>query len=144
METGSEIKREKFTVKCKSKSECIVEDKRASIEKPSIFLSLFKWIFTICMFFIILLCLILSKLCFISIGQQLGNGTFRSGLFVNFQVKGNEENYNSDVAFTMVLFLMLIPHGISFMRSFAKSAFSTFEPWPSRKSIVWVSFSLLV
>ena len=117
-----------------------MEKKKGEVgDRTSVCLSLFKWVVTIIMFSATLTSLVASKLSLISIGHHLKNGTLRSELHGG---GGGEGDFDADVAFTMIVLFMLIPHVVSFLRTFSSSAFSREELWPSRKSIVWVCYIL--
>lgn len=125
---------ERFTVRRPGKIE-VIEEKQKDKKQTSVGLALVKWISTILMFLLTLSCLVASKITVISIAQTL-----------NSSDKGEKRDtsLNPDVAYVMIILIMLIPNFISFLRTFASSAFSITDMWPSKKSFFFVSVLLLI
>lgn len=48
-------------------------------------------------------------------------------------------DFEADVVYTMIMLVMMIPHLISFVRAFCRSAFSKIQLWPGRMSLLMVS-----
>ena len=121
---------ESFSVRSSPKTELLNGKKKAS---TSLCLSVFKWIMTTLIFFTTLLCLILSKLTIISLSHKLNfsNTTDRNSII-------GTKMEESDVAFTLIVLSMMIPHVISFTRTFYASAFSSNQPWPGGKALLVV------
>jgi len=129
---------EKFTVKRSPKIEIIEneEKKKTFGKETSVSLAIMKWIATIIMFLLTLGSLVASKVTVISIGQNMRPANFSAE---DTKCQGN--NCTADIAFTMMVYILLIPNIISFCRTFFNSAFSSSEFWPSLKSVLFVSKS---
>ena len=132
---------EEFTVESKPKVEII---KGKTKQNTSICLSMFKWVVTFLIFCTILVSLVVSKLSLISLGQRLNHPNISTNsTLTSSSLDGAVTSYDADVAYTMIILFMMIPHLISFIRAFCKSAFSSIELWPGRTSLVLVSSLIL-
>ena len=135
-ESKMEKSPERFTVKSTAKIEKIQKQEKevATGKETSVWLAIMKWFATIVMFLMTTFFLVASKVTVISIGQIMrpvktsANSTSCEG-----------GNCRSDIAFTMMIYIMVIPNLISFARTFFSSAFSSSEFWPSCSSVMWVS-----
>ena len=126
----------------------------------------FKWMVTILLFFSVLTSLVVSKLSLLSIALKLKPPSIanssgmapddhkisptspepttvrQSGTIMGDDSQADSMTgvkYEADVAYTMLVLFMLIPHFISFFRSFIRSACSSTQLWPAKKSIIAVS-----
>ena len=135
-ESMTEKPPERFTVKTISKIEQIeIDEKDVSTGKEtSVVLAIMKWFATIFMFILTMFTLVASKVTVISIGQNMRPVNINGN---NTECKGEE--CRSDIAFTMMICILVIPNVITFARTFFNSAFSSSEFWPSCKSVVFVS-----
>ena len=132
-------KKNQFSVNAKPKAEQIEEEKRKKV-KTTVSLSIIKWIFTVFLFFGTLVCLIGSKLSLVSLSQRLNKAKFSSKQQDHPQQSCKDDNCTSETAFVMVILIMMIPHGITFIKVFFNSAFSNEEVWPKCSAVLWVIF----
>ena len=113
----------KFTVQSEPKIN-IIESQSKKKEKSWAFVVVVKWVSTLFMFSATLFCLVASKLSLVSVSQRL-----------------NDDNATDNpVAFVMLILIMMIPQFLAFLRSLARSAFSSKEYWPSKTAVFWVCF----
>lgn len=127
-EMDEEIPKEKFTVKKLAKVD-VIEDTQKEKKETTVALALVKWISTIIIFAAVLTCLVGSKLTLISISQNLNSSDHEI----------TDTSDLPDIAFVMIILIMVIPNVISFIRMLIISAFSSVDMWPSKKSFFFVS-----
>ena len=111
-----------YTVKQTAK----INRERFRDPRPSIWLSVAKWLIAVILFLSVLACVVASKVCLVSIGQIYTN---------------NESNKNSgerETLFVMLVLVLWIPEAFAFFRSCWGSLLRSSHPWPSRKAIVVV------
>lgn len=132
-ESQSEKPEERFTVKRTSRIEIIEskEKEKQTGKQTSVGLAIIKWIATIVIFLLTVISLVSSKVTLISIGQFM-----RPANFTGKTVKCNGKECTSDIAFAMIVWILLIPNMFSFFRTFGSSAFSNSALWPSKKSML--------
>lgn len=121
----------KLTVQCKAK----LDVEKVRDRRPSIWLSVFKWLFAILLSFSVLSCVVASKISLISIG--IFYNTTRNTC-ANVVPVG----YEHETTFIMMVLVLMVPQFVSFVRSFRAGLFSEFHPWPSKSGIIWVSLRL--
>ena len=127
---------ERFTVKGTAKIEKIQKKEKevATGKETSVWLAIMKWIATIIMFLLTTFFLVASKVTVISIGQNMRPVEFNSN---STTCEGG--NCRSDIAFTMMVYILIVPNLISFGRTLFSSAFSSSEFRPSCRSVMLVS-----
>lgn len=133
---GAEIMNQ-FTVNAKPKSELIEVEKKKK-GRTSIGLTIIKWIFTFLLFFGILFCLIGSKISILLLSKRLNKASFSTS-----PRTCKDKNCTSETAFVMLIFIMMIPHGVTFLRVLINSAISSEELKPKKTAILWGIFSAI-
>ena len=138
-ESMTEKAPEKFTVKRTPKIDKISkkEKEAATGKETSVGLAVIKWFATIFMFCLTLFSLVSSKVTLISIGQNMKPVNVSAE-----DIKSEGETHRSDIAFTMMVLILIIPNSISFVRALF-SIFSSSEIWPSCKSVIYVSTKII-
>lgn len=100
--------------------------------RPSVWLSVFKWVFAILLSLSMLACVVTSKISLISIGVFYNNGTSSCS-------STSTVDFSKETTFIMMVLVLMIPQFMSFIRACWASLFSAVHPWPSNKAILCVS-----
>lgn len=103
--------------------------------RPSLWLSVFKWIFAGILSVMVLSCVVASKISLISIG--IFYNTTR-----NPCADVSKVSYAQETTFIMMVLVLMIPQFVSFVRS-CGGLFSEYHPWPTNSAIIWVSYLLI-
>ena len=91
--------------------------------RPSVWLSVAKWLVAIFLFLVVLFCVTASKISLLSVASPF---------------KGE----NKETVFIMMVVILMVPQFFSFIRSTWGSLFRSSHLWPSNKALIWVGDKL--
>jgi len=98
------------------------------------FLLIVKWFVAVFLFFLMLCCLVASKICLLVLGQHFKNlQTERSSN------DGTSTETKKKALFLMLILALMIPEGASFIYASWTSLRRRSRPWPTKKGFITVS-----
>lgn len=101
----------------------ILEDPR-----PSLWLSVVKWVVGIFLFVSVLTCLVASKISLLSIA------------FYHKDLSENTSKKNRETIFIMIVLALMIPEAVMFLKACWTSLFRKSHKWPRAKAVLVVSY----
>ena len=116
-----------YTVKQTAK----VHREKLEDPRPSIWLSVVKWVVGIFLFVSVLTCLVASKISLLSIAYYHKDSI-------------GDRRENRETIFIMIVLALMIPEAVSFLKACWTSLFRTSHKWPRTKAVLVVSYHFCI
>ena len=113
-----------YTVKQTAK----VDREKLEDPRPSVWLSVVKWVVGIFLFVSVLTCLVASKISLLSIA------------YYHKDSSDNSSRKNRETIFIMVVVALMIPEAVTFLKACWTSLFRKSHKWPRTKAVLVVSY----
>lgn len=107
----------------------------------SVFLPLAKWITAILLGMAVLLCVVVSKISLLVIGQNYKNILKAENETSADAVPQRVQAAGKEAIFIMLVTVLLVPQGVSLLWAAWTSLFRRSHPWPTNTAIGWVSLA---
>lgn len=149
-ESGAQKPKVPLTVNEPARVEAELDKVMDADQKPSKAITVLKWVTMVFMFLAFLACLTISKISLLRIGGDLMEtrnnksyltlpGPGPGGKTVTKPRVVGKGSSRAETDVLMLILIILIPYGITLIRSLFCGGFRSDKPWPCWKAIGWVS-----